>query len=230
MLYSPASPSSSTAEWHAWQHPHYQESRILWVHRAAAQYRLLPWLASPVHQLEDGTATNGPSSEQLNGLISPLPVGMLAPDFTLPQAPHSRLGLHSFGNYALVLVFYPMDWEPVSREQLILYQTYTDTFDRLGARLLGISIDHLYCHAAFAREAHIHFPLLADFQPRGRVARQIGVFRQAQGVSARALFVIDAQGVIQFSKAYPDQLNPGVDEVLTILEAFDVGNNPLQHP
>src|SRR5258708_15141154 len=93
---------------------------------------------------------------------------------------------------------------------------------RLGARLLGISVDSVYCHAAFAREAQLRFPLLADFQPRGRVARLYGAYRDGQGVSARALFVLDRQGRIRFSHTYPDFLNPGVDEVLTTLEALVV--------
>jgi alkyl hydroperoxide reductase subunit AhpC len=113
-----------------------------------------------------------------------------------------------------------MDWEPVSREQLTLYQAYADSFDRLGAQLVGISCDHVYSHEAFARDAHVHFPLLADWQPRGDVARGYGVFREALGVSARALFVLDAKHYVQFSSVYPDPLNPGVDAVLTILEAL----------
>lgn len=154
---------------------------------------------------------------------------MPAPDFQLPQvvqATPSRvlqrsrlLRLRHLGrNQALVLVFYPLDWEPVSREQLTLYQLYTDSFHRLGARLLGISVNHVYCHEAFARDAQLHFPLLADFHPRGQVARQYGVWREALSVSARALFILDQQRVIRFGKAYPDQLNPGVNELLTTLE------------
>jgi alkyl hydroperoxide reductase subunit AhpC len=138
------------------------------------------------------------------------------------------LRLHAVGRrpgyQALVLVFYPMDWEPVSREQLTLYQAYADTFARLGARLLGISCDHVYSHEAFAREARLGFPLLADVQPRGAVARRYGVFREAPGVSARALFVLDTLRVIRFIKAYPDALNPGVDELLTTLEALTAGD------
>jgi len=168
---------------------------------------------------------NGP-----DGLLAPLPAGGQAPDFTLRQVVQatpeqalqsSRLRLRRVcRSHGLVLVFYPMDWEGVSREQLTLYQNYIDTFTRLGARLLGISIDHVYSHEAFAHDAQLRFPLLSDFQPRGQVARQYGVFREAQGVSARALFVLDHQRIIRFSKAYPDQLNPGVEELLTTLEAL----------
>jgi peroxiredoxin len=118
-----------------------------------------------------------------------------------------------------------MDWEPVSREQLTLYQAYIDTFTRLRARLLGISCDHVYSHVAFAREAQLGFPLLSDSQPCGQVARQYGVWREAHGVSARALFVLDRQHVIRFGKTYPDVLNPGVDDPLTTLEALASGGD-----
>ncbi|HEX6655807.1 MAG TPA: redoxin domain-containing protein [Candidatus Limnocylindria bacterium] len=162
----------------------------------------------------------------LNGLLVPLSVGTRAPELALLQAPNSMLRLRGFANRAVILVFYPMDWEPVSREQLTLYQSYADAFGRLSARLLGISVDHVRCHEAFARDAQLHFPLLADFQPRGLVARRYGVYREARGVSARALFVLDAQHVIRFGKVYPDQLNPGVDDLLTTLEALAAGDEP----
>jgi alkyl hydroperoxide reductase subunit AhpC len=102
----------------------------------------------------------------------------------------------------------------------MLYQAYADTFGHLGAQLLAISSDHVHSHEAFARAARIRFPLLADFAPRGLVARQYGVFRAGPGVSARALFVLDQRQVVRFGKAYPDALNPGVDELLTTLEAL----------
>jgi peroxiredoxin len=167
----------------------------------------------------------------LDGALAPLPVGSLAPDFALPQAsqasqaPHSLPLLHHLLGLSVVLVFYPLDWEPVTHEQLTLYEAYTDAFAQLGACLLAISSDHVYSHAAFAREAQLTFPLLADTQPRGQVARQYGVFREAQGISARALFVLDRQHVIRFSKAYPDALNPGVDELLTTLESLAAGGD-----
>jgi peroxiredoxin len=160
------------------------------------------------------------------GPLAPLPVGTLAPDFALPQAPHGMVMLQGLDGRPVVLAFYPMDWEPVSREQLTLYQAYADAFGRLEASLLGISVDHVHSHASFARDAGLRFPLLADFQPRGRVARRYGVFREAQGVSARALFVLDARRVVRFSKAYPDALNPGVDALLTTLEALAAPDDP----
>jgi peroxiredoxin len=158
--------------------------------------------------------------------LAPLPVGTPAPDFALPGAPQGVVMLRGLDGRAVVLAFYPMDWEPVSREQLTLYQTYAGAFSRLEASLLGISVDHVHSHAAFARDAGLRFPLLADVQPRGRVARRYGVYRAAQGVCARALFVLDARRVIRFSRAYPDALNPGVDALLTSLEALAAPDDP----
>jgi peroxiredoxin len=152
--------------------------------------------------------------------LAPLLVGTLAPGFTLPQTHSTRCALRSLFGQPIILVFYPLDWEPLSRDQLILYQKFSHEFEQLGARLLGISVDHVYCHAAFARDAQLRFPLLADFQPRGRVARRYGVFRQAEGLSARALFVLDQHRRIRFSQAYPDFFNPGVDDILTTLETI----------
>jgi peroxiredoxin len=152
--------------------------------------------------------------------VKPLSVDTPAPDFVLLQTASSRLALHSLLGQPVVLVFYPLDWEAVSRDQLVLYQKFAPEFEQLGARLLGISVDSVYCHAAFARDAQVHFPLLADFQPRGQVARQFGVYREGQGVSTRALFVLDRKGFIRFSRAYPDLFNPGVDEALSTLESL----------
>lgn len=165
--------------------------------------------------------------ERLNGQIAPLSVGLLAPDLTLLHSAHVSVALHALSGHPVVLVFYPFDWEPVSREQLTLYQDFASEFDRLGARLLGISADHVYSHEAFARDAQIHFPLLADVQPHGAIARRYGVYRQALGVSARALFVLDGRRVIRFSKTYPDALNPGVGELLTTLEAIAQDHEPM---
>lgn len=152
--------------------------------------------------------------------VAPLPVGTPAPDFTLPQTPATRIALHGLLGQPVVLVFYPLDWDPLSRDQLVLYQKFTDEFARLGTRLLAVSVDSVYCHAAFAREAQLRFPLLADFHPRGRVARLYGVYRESLGMSARALFVLDRQSRICFSHVYPDFFNPGVDDLLTTLETL----------
>ncbi|HEX6508507.1 MAG TPA: redoxin domain-containing protein [Chloroflexota bacterium] len=152
--------------------------------------------------------------------LFPLPPGVRAPDFTLPHTLRQTLSLHTVHHSSVVLVFYPFDWEPVSREQLALYQDYLVEFDRLGASLLGISVDQVWSHGAFAREVRIGFPLLSDATPRGTVSRLYGVYREREERSSRALVAIDEDGVIRFSQVYPDELNPGVNDILTACEAI----------
>jgi peroxiredoxin len=93
-------------------------------------------------------------------------------------------------------------------------------FRRYGANLLGISVDGAWCHLAYARERKLQFPLLADFEPKGAVARSYGVYRQTDGVSERALFVLDAEETIQWSYVSPIGVNPGADGILKALESL----------
>lgn len=151
---------------------------------------------------------------------TPLPHGTPAPDFTLPRSRHAPVTLRGFRGRRVVLAFYPADWEPVSREQLALYQEYLPAFLDLHAEVIGISTDGIWCHAAFAREIGIRFPLLADSYPKGAVARAYGVYLERKDSSNRALFVIDEQGTIRWSQAYPGLVNPGVDGVLCALEVM----------
>ena len=149
---------------------------------------------------------------------TPLPPGTPAPDFTLPRSRHASVSLNDFRGRRLVLAFYPADWEPVSREQLTLYQEYLPTFRNLRAEVIGISTDEIWCHAAFAREIGILYSLLADSHPKGAVARTFGVYLEHKELTNRALFVIDEQGTIRWSQAYPGLVNPGVDGILRALE------------
>ena len=149
---------------------------------------------------------------------TPLSPGAAAPDFVLPRSPHAKVSLGDFRGRRLVLAFYPADWEPVSREQLALYQAYALTFEDLGAGVVGISSDGIWSHAAFARETGVRFPLLADSHPRGAVARAYGVRSEHEGSGNRALFVVDERGIVRWSRAYPRLANPGVDGILCALE------------
>ena len=155
---------------------------------------------------------------QNGAALEPLPAGAPAPDFRLFWKPHQSLALGSLRGRCVVVVFYPADWDPVSMEQLKLYQESLQDFQRLEAVLLGISVDSVWTHAAFAREAGLTFPLLADFEPKGGVARSYGVFPAEDGTSARALFVIDPAGTIRWSTMVPHCVNPGLDGILSALE------------
>ena len=149
---------------------------------------------------------------------SPLPPGTAAPAFRLPRSPHASVSLADVRGRRGILVFYPADWEPVSQQQLVLYQDYLPQFARLGGSLLGISTDQIWCHGAFARAVGINYPLLADAHPQGAVCRAYGVYDEKAGTSSRSLFVLDEHCVIYWSKTYPAGVNPGVDGILTALE------------
>jgi peroxiredoxin len=147
-----------------------------------------------------------------------LPAGAPAPHFELNSTPDQKVQLADFRGRPVVLVFYPADWSPVCGDQLALYNEILPEFSRLGAQILGISVDGAWCHSAYARDRKLHFPLLADFEPKGRVADQYGVYRHGEGVCERALFVVDGEGVIAWSYVSPMGVNPGADGILKALE------------
>src|SRR5258705_3705969 len=151
---------------------------------------------------------------------SALPAGTEAPDFTLRSTPDQGVTLSEFRGQPVIIAFYPADWSPVCGDQMALYNEILPEFQKLGAGLVGISVDGAWCHAAFAKDRKLHFPLLADFEPKGAVARKYGVYRNAEGISERALFVIDANGVIRWSYVSPVGVNPGADGILAALEAL----------
>jgi peroxiredoxin len=151
-----------------------------------------------------------------------LPPGTPAPDFTLPVTPDQRVSLSEFRGRPVVLAFYPADWSPVCGDQMALYNQILPEFARFGAELMGISVDGTWCHRAFAENRHLHFPLLADFEPKGEVARRYGVYREQEGTSERALFVIDGEGTIRWSYRSPLGVNPGADGILDALERLGV--------
>jgi len=144
--------------------------------------------------------------------------GTPAPDFTLPTGPGASLGLSQLRGQLVVLAFYPADFSPVCGDQMALYNETLSEFRRLDAKLLGISVDGIWCHAAFAKARNLHFPLLADFEPKGAVARVYGAYRESDGVTERALFVLDRSSIIRWSYLSPVDVNPGADGILDALE------------
>jgi peroxiredoxin len=99
--------------------------------------------------------------------------------------------------------------------------TLLPEFQRFNAELLGISVDGVWSHLAFAKDRNLHFPLLADFEPKGEVARSYQVYRASDGTSERALYVIDADGIIRWSYVSPVGVNPGADGILRALESLE---------
>jgi peroxiredoxin len=149
---------------------------------------------------------------------APLAPGTKAPDFTLPSTPDQRVSLEEFRGQPVILAFYPEDWSPVCSDQLALYQELLPEFQRFNAELLGISVDGIWSHLAFAKDRNLHFPLLSDFEPKGEVSRTYQAYRRADGTSERALFVIDSGGIVHWSYVSPVGINPGADGILRALE------------
>lgn len=149
-----------------------------------------------------------------------LTAGIPAPDFTLPSTPDQHVSLSEFRGKPLVIAFYPADWSPVCGDQLALYNELRDEFARYGATVLGISVDGPWCHAAYRQHRGYRLALLSDFEPKGDVARRYGVYRSKEGVSGRALFVLDGDAVIRWSHVAPIGINPGADGILRALEAM----------
>jgi protein-disulfide isomerase/peroxiredoxin len=160
--------------------------------------------------------------------MTALAAGMRAPEFSLlassqdggeRQVPVTG---KTFEGRPLILAFYPADWSPVCGDQMALYNAVLPEFDRLGATLLGISVDGVFCHQAFAHDRKLAFSLGADFEPKGKMAKDFGVYRASDGTTERALFVIDGDGVIRWSYVSPIDVNPGADGILRALELLRV--------
>ena len=151
---------------------------------------------------------------------SALEPGLPAPDFTLHSTPDQTVSLSDFRGSPVILAFYPADWSPVCGDQMVLYNELLPEFKSYQAKLLGISVDGAWCHLAFAKDRNLRFPLLADFEPKGAVARAYGVYRRQEGVCERALFVIDREGMISWSYVSPIEANPGADGILAALEGL----------
>jgi peroxiredoxin len=150
-----------------------------------------------------------------------LQAGTKAPDFSLSVTPDQKITLSDLRGKPVILAFYPADWSPVCGDQMALYNEVLPEFQSFGAELIGISVDGAWCHAAYAKDHHLHFPLAADFEPKGAVSRAYGAYREKEGFSERALFVIDKNGVITWSYCSPILVNPGADGILQALEALE---------
>ena len=150
-----------------------------------------------------------------------LSAGTPAPDFALRSTPDQTVRLSELSGRPVIVAFYPADWSPVCGDQMALYNEILPEFREYGAELVGISVDGVWCHAAFARDRKLHFPLLSDFEPKGAVAGLYGAYRAQDGIAERALFVLDKDGVIRWSYCSPIGVNPGADGILNALETLE---------
>src|SRR5207237_6441264 len=164
------------------------------------------------------------------GVLSAHPVagpqlGDLAPDFDLPALfagvkKRFRLSEQN-AKKTLVLAFYPLNWDPVSANQIVKYQVEREKVALRGAEVVGISVDSIMNTTAWEREiGPLDFPLCSDFWPHGEVSRKYGVFREQEayaGASERAIFIVNRRGTIVFRKIYELHQVPAIGETLDAL-------------
>ena len=144
--------------------------------------------------------------------------GSPAPDFTLHDQDGRKVSLADFRGQTVVLVFYPSDFSPVCTDQLNVYQEVLPQLEEQGARLVGISVDGAFCHRAFREQQRLTIPLLADFHPKGEVAKAYGVWSGEYGVSGRALVMVGPDGVVAWSYMSPPLEVPGANLIFDALE------------
>lgn len=149
-------------------------------------------------------------------------------DFTLGSHAGEAAGdsgetitLSDYRGKNVVLVFYPADWSAVCGDQLALYNEILPMFEDLNAELFGISVDGEFCHGAFRENRRLNMTLLSDFEPKGEVSKKYGVYRDKDGFSERALFVIDKEGTVRWSYVSPVNVNPGADGILKALREIE---------
>jgi peroxiredoxin len=150
-----------------------------------------------------------------------LAIGTKAPEFSLSATPDQKIQLSQLKGKKVILAFYPADWSPVCSDQMGLYNETLKLFHKQNAEVIGISVDSKWCHLAFCQDRKLHFPLLADFEPKGAVSKLYDVYDEDEGESKRALYVIDEEGTIRWSYLSPVGMNPGADGILDALDEMN---------
>ncbi|MDX6660006.1 MAG: hypothetical protein QOJ55_828 [Solirubrobacteraceae bacterium] len=146
--------------------------------------------------------------------------GTAAPDFALPDQDGNIVKLEDLRGQTSVLVFYPLDWSSVCTDQLNVYQEVLADLEKEGARLYGVSVDSAFSHKAFQQHLGIAFPLLADFHPKGEVARAYGAFIEERGHNHRALVMIGPDLTVKWAHQSPSPLEiPGANLIFDALAA-----------
>ncbi len=145
-------------------------------------------------------------------------VGAAAPEFSLKDQGQKDVKLSDFkGKKNVVIIFYPLDWSPVCTNEHTCVVNDMKRFEELDAQVLGLSVDSTWSHKAFAEKMGIHYPLLADFQPRGAVAEKFGVYLADKGITGRAIAIIDRNGKVAWFKNYDIPMVPDIKEVADAL-------------
>jgi peroxiredoxin len=147
-----------------------------------------------------------------------LTVGQSAPEFALKDQNQQEVKLADFrGKRNVVLMFYPLDWSPVCTNEHACMVSDMKNFEQLDAAVLGLSVDSVWSHKAFAEKLGIRYSLLADFHPRGAVAEKYGMYLAEKGITGRAITIIDKNGNVAWHKQYDIPQQPDIKEVAAAL-------------
>ena len=144
--------------------------------------------------------------------------GSPAPEFTLPDQDGKQVSLSDYQGRTVVLVFYPADFSRVCTDQLSVYQEVLPQLEEAGAQLVGISVDGAFCHKAFQDHLNITIPLLADFHPKGEVAKAYGVWSESYGVAARSLVMVGPDGTVEWTHRGSPIEVPGANLIFDALD------------
>ena len=145
-------------------------------------------------------------------------VGQTAPDFTLPNQDKKEVKLSDFaGKRNVVLVFYPLDWSPVCTNEHACFVNDMKQFETLDAEVLGVSVDSVWSHKAFADKLGIKYSLLADFHPKGAMSEKYGVYLADKGITGRSVVIVNKSGKVAWVKNYDIPVVPDLKEVAAAL-------------
>jgi len=148
-----------------------------------------------------------------------LAIGQTAPEFTLKDQHQKEVKLSDFaGKKKVVLVFYPLDWSPTCTNEHACFVNDMKNFETLDAEVLGVSVDSVWSHKAYADKMGIKYSLLADFHPKGAMSEKYGVYLGDKGITGRAIMIVDKQGKIAWSKNYDIPVVPDIKEVASALQ------------
>lgn len=147
-----------------------------------------------------------------------LAVGSTAPDFTLKDQNQKEIKLSDFaGKKNVVLVFYPLDWSPTCTNEHACFVNDMKNFETLDAEVLGVSVDSVWSHKAYAEKMGIKYSLLADFHPKGAMSDKYGVYLPEKGITGRSIFIVNKRGTVAWVKDYDIPVVPDIKEVASAL-------------
>jgi peroxiredoxin len=145
-------------------------------------------------------------------------VGQTAPDFTLQNQDKKEVKLSDYvGKKNVVLVFYPLDWSPTCTNEHACFVNDMRSFDTLDAEVMGVSVDSVWSHKAYAEKMGIKYSLLADFHPRGAMSEKYGVYLADKGITGRSIVIINKAGKVAWAKDYDIPVVPDLKEVAAAL-------------